>query len=52
MTALVGLIATLIGLFLPFDQLVNIVYVLSGYFGIIFLFIMIGKFGQMHRQGK
>ncbi|RPA58230.1 hypothetical protein EF384_07550 [Aerococcus agrisoli] len=44
MTALVGLIATLIGLFLPFDQLVNIVYVVSGYFGIIFLFIMISKF--------
>lgn len=51
-TALIGLIATLIGLFLPFDQLVNIVYVVSGYFGIVFLFIMIGRFIQMHRQYK
>lgn len=41
--ALIGLVATGIGLFLPFDQLVNIVYVIAGYFGIIFLFMMIWR---------
>lgn len=42
-TAALGFIATAIGLFLPFDQLVNIVYVVAGYFGIIFLFMMIWR---------
>lgn len=46
-TGILGLIATSIGLFLPFDQLVNIVYVVAGYFGIVFLFIMIWKFIQL-----
>lgn len=42
-TAVLGFIATAIGLFLPFDQLVNIVYVVAGYFGIVFLFMMIWR---------
>jgi uncharacterized membrane protein YkvI len=42
-TAILGLIATGIGLFLPFDQLVNLVYVIAGYFGIVFLFMMIWR---------
>lgn len=42
-TAVLGLIATAIGLFLPFDQLVNLVYVVAGYFGILFLLIMIWR---------
>jgi len=42
-TAVLGFIATAIGLFLPFDQLVNIVYVVAGYFGIVFLFVMIWR---------
>lgn len=41
--AVLGFIATAIGLFLPFDQLVNIVYVVAGYFGIIFLLMMIWR---------
>jgi len=42
-TAVLGFVATAIGLFIPFDQLVNIVYVVAGYFGIIFLFMMIWR---------
>lgn len=42
-TAVLGFIATAIGLFLPFDQLVNIVYVVAGYFEIIFLLMMIWR---------
>lgn len=42
-TAVLGFIATAIGLFLPFDQLVNVVYVVAGYFGIIFLLMMIWR---------
>lgn len=40
-TILLALVGTVIGLWLPFDQMVNIVYVLNGYVGAILLVIMI-----------
>lgn len=49
-TGILGLIATAVGLFLPFDQLVNIVYVVAGYFGIGFLAIMAYRFIQKYRR--
>ena len=36
-----GIVGSVIGLMIKFDQLVNIVYVLNGYVGLILLFIMI-----------
>lgn len=40
-TIFLALLGTVIGLWLPFDQMVNIVYVLNGYVGAILLAIMI-----------
>lgn len=40
-TIFLALIGTVIGLWLPFDQMVSIVYVLNGYVGAILLVIMI-----------
>lgn len=36
-----GLVGTLVGLFVPFDALINVVYVLNGYVGFIFLGLMV-----------
>lgn len=41
LTIVLALLGTVIGLWLPFDQMVNIVYVLNGYVGAILLVIMI-----------
>lgn len=40
-TIVLALVGTVIGLWLPFDQMVNIVYVLNGYVGAILLAIMV-----------
>lgn len=41
LTIFLAALGTVIGLWLPFDQMVNIVYVLNGYVGAIFLAIMV-----------
>lgn len=41
LTIFLALLGTVIGLWLPFDQMVNIVYVLNGYVGAILLAIMV-----------
>ena len=41
LTIALALVGTVIGLWLPFDQMVNIVYVLNGYVGAVLLGIMI-----------
>ena len=41
LTIALALVGTIIGLWLPFDQMVNIVYVLNGYVGAVLLAIMI-----------
>src|SRR5699024_12527105 len=40
-TIVLALLGTVIGLWLPFDEMVNLVYVLNGYVGAILLAIMI-----------
>lgn len=42
-TMVLGLVGAFIGLALPFDKLVNIVYVINGNVGAILLFIMLGR---------
>lgn len=42
-TVVLGLIGTFIGLKIPFDRLVNIIYVINGYVGIFLLALMIIK---------
>lgn len=42
-TILIGIVGTFMGLILKFDVLVNYVYVINGYVGLILLFIMIAK---------
>lgn len=41
LTIVLALVGTVIGLWLPFDEMVNIVYVLNGYVGAVLLAIMI-----------
>lgn len=41
LTIVLALLGTVIGLWLPFDEMVNLVYVLNGYVGAILLAIMI-----------
>ncbi len=41
LTVLLALVGTVIGLWLPFDEMVNIVYVLNGYVGAVLLAIMV-----------
>lgn len=41
LTVVLALVGTIIGLWLPFDEMVNIVYVLNGYVGAILLAIMV-----------
>jgi len=41
LTIILALVGTVIGLWLPFDEMVNIVYVLNGYVGAVLLAIMI-----------
>ncbi len=41
LTLILSIVALIIGIWLPFDKLVNIVYVINGYFGGILLLIMI-----------
>lgn len=43
LTLIFGLFGGIVGLILKFDTLVNYVYVLNGYVGLILLFIMIGR---------
>lgn len=43
LTIAMGIVGTFMGLILKFDVLVNYVYVLNGYVGLILLFIMIAK---------
>ncbi|MBP2076490.1 hypothetical protein [Oceanobacillus polygoni] len=42
-TIILAIIGTIVGLFIPFDRLVNVVYVINGYVGIILLALMILK---------
>ena len=41
LTIFLALLGTVIGLWLPFDEMVNIVYVLNGYVGAVLLAIMV-----------
>ncbi len=41
LTVVLAAVGTLIGLVLPFSQMVNIVYVINGYVGIVLLALMI-----------
>ena len=41
LTILLAILGTVIGLWLPFDEMINIVYVLNGYVGAILLAIMV-----------
>src|SRR5699024_2549293 len=41
LTIFLALLGTVIGLWLPFDQMVNIVYVINGYVGAVLLAIMV-----------
>ena len=43
LTILLAFIGTFIGLKVPFDRLVNIIYVINGYVGILLLVLMIIK---------
>lgn len=43
LTIVLACIGAFIGLVLPFDKLVNVVYVINGYVGAILLFIMFGR---------
>lgn len=38
-----AVIGTLVGLTIPFDRLINIVYVINGYVGFVLLFLMLAK---------
>lgn len=49
LTVIVGVVGAVIGLVIKFDELVNVVYVLNGYVGLILLFIMIGRSIQWKR---
>lgn len=42
-TVILAILGAIIGLKVPFNRLVNIIYVINGYAGIIFLFFMIKK---------
>ncbi|WP_205317652.1 hypothetical protein [Oceanobacillus zhaokaii] len=42
-TIILAIIGTVVGLYIPFDRLVNIVYVVNGYVGILLLVLMIIK---------
>lgn len=43
LTVILAIIGMIIGMWLPFDKLVNIVYVINGYVGIVLLILMIIK---------
>lgn len=43
LTVILAITGLLVGIYLPFSKLVNIVYVINGYVGIILLFVMIHK---------
>ena len=43
LTIVLALIGLVVGIYLPFDKLVNIVYVINGYVGIILLILMVIK---------
>lgn len=49
LTVVFGIIGVVIGLIIKFDQLVNVIYVLNGYIGLILLFIMIFRSIQWKR---
>ena len=40
---LLAVIGTVVGLAIPFDRLINIVYVINGYVGFALLFLMLAK---------
>ena len=37
---------TVVGLLIPFSQMVNVVYVINGYVGILLLVLMLAKTGR------
>lgn len=43
LTIILAIIGIVVGIYLPFDKLVNIVYVINGYVGIFLMFLMIIK---------
>lgn len=43
LTLLLAMVGLLVGIWLPFDQLVNVVYVVNGYVGLILLLLMLIK---------
>lgn len=45
LTLALAAVGTLVGLVLPFSQMVNIVYVINGYVGIVLLVLMLAKTG-------
>lgn len=51
LTITLAIIGTVIGLLLPFSQMVNIVYVINGYVGILLLVLMLVKTGtRLYRR--
>lgn len=52
-TVILGVIGIIVGLLLPFDRLVNIVYVLNGYVGILmFVMMVIKDVGNLIKNNK
>lgn len=54
-TVVLVVVGVIVGLWIPFDKLINIVYVINGYFGGILLLIMVYKSltgGKKKRKGK
>lgn len=49
-TLALAAVGTLVGLVLPFSQMVNIVYVINGYVGILLLALMLAKTGKRMAQ--
>jgi len=43
LTVILAIAGTIIGLMLPFSQMVNLVYVINGYVGILLLVLMLAK---------
>lgn len=50
LTVVLAIVGTIIGLKIPFDRLVNIIYVINGYVGILLLALMIAKDVRMMKR--
>jgi len=52
LTIVLAIIGLVVGIWLPFDKLVNVVYVINGYVGLILLFFMFYKTMQKKQGAK